>query len=169
MKPNRKHENECVCVYLCTLVRMHVWFRHIFICIIFLCILWKFVSGGSLGPVLFSVKGNQCEGWKPAVVRYTGTAAIQVIAGTWIWMYLFKHTHTHIQSYEWMDWRFLDTYKQRLSQNSKSLLLSPAGQAILEKKYFFQAIEEFESNIQIKTTVVRYQNRSKCEHNLLWY
>ncbi|TMS02031.1 Zonadhesin [Larimichthys crocea] len=37
----------------------------------------------SLGPALFTVRGNQGQGWKPAEVRYLGTAAIQfVILGT---------------------------------------------------------------------------------------
>ncbi|KAL7374402.1 hypothetical protein ABVT39_000053 [Epinephelus coioides] len=41
-------------------------------------------TGGSLGPVLFTVKGNQGQGWKPAEVRYLGNAAIQfVIVGTY--------------------------------------------------------------------------------------
>ncbi|KAM7377718.1 hypothetical protein PAMA_014158 [Pampus argenteus] len=40
-------------------------------------------TGGSLGPALFTVTGNQGQGWKPANVRYLGTAAIQfVIVGT---------------------------------------------------------------------------------------
>ncbi|XP_070814330.1 zonadhesin, like [Chaetodon trifascialis] len=41
-------------------------------------------TGGSLGPALFSVMGSQGESWKPAMVRYEGTAAIQfVIVGTY--------------------------------------------------------------------------------------
>lgn len=43
--------------------------------------------GGNLGPAIFSVKGNQCEAWKPAVVRYTGTAAIQVNADNCLKIY----------------------------------------------------------------------------------
>ncbi|XP_051285542.1 zonadhesin, like isoform X2 [Dicentrarchus labrax] len=40
-------------------------------------------TGGSLGPALFTVRGNQGQGWKPAEVRYLGNAAIQfVIVGT---------------------------------------------------------------------------------------
>ncbi|XP_035490491.2 zonadhesin, like isoform X3 [Scophthalmus maximus] len=40
-------------------------------------------AGGSLGPALFTVRGNQGQGWKPAEVRYLGTAAIQfAIVGT---------------------------------------------------------------------------------------
>ncbi|CAJ1086482.1 LOW QUALITY PROTEIN: zonadhesin%2C like [Xyrichtys novacula] len=40
-------------------------------------------TGGSLGPALWSVKGNQGEGWKPAEVRYVGSSAIKfVIMGT---------------------------------------------------------------------------------------
>ncbi|XP_028419520.1 zonadhesin, like [Perca flavescens] len=39
--------------------------------------------GGSLGPALFTVRGNQGQGWKPAEAQYLGTAAIQfVIVGT---------------------------------------------------------------------------------------
>ncbi|XP_032400298.1 zonadhesin, like [Etheostoma spectabile] len=39
--------------------------------------------GGSLGPALFTVRGNQGPGWKPAEAQYLGTAAIQfVIVGT---------------------------------------------------------------------------------------
>ncbi|XP_060951875.1 zonadhesin, like [Limanda limanda] len=38
---------------------------------------------GHLGPSLFTRTGNQGQGWKPAEVRYLGTAAIQfVIVGT---------------------------------------------------------------------------------------
>ncbi|XP_067436173.1 zonadhesin, like isoform X2 [Thunnus thynnus] len=41
-------------------------------------------TGGSLGPALFTVRGNQGQGWKPAAARYLGTAAIQfVIVGTY--------------------------------------------------------------------------------------
>ncbi|KAK2852095.1 hypothetical protein Q5P01_008371 [Channa striata] len=41
-------------------------------------------EGGNVGPTLFSVKGNQGQGWKPATVRYLGTAAVQfVIVGTY--------------------------------------------------------------------------------------
>ncbi|XP_044040733.1 zonadhesin, like isoform X2 [Siniperca chuatsi] len=41
-------------------------------------------TGGSLGPALFIVRGNQAQGWKPAEVRYLGTAVIQfVIVGTY--------------------------------------------------------------------------------------
>ncbi|KAM8746516.1 zonadhesin, like [Acanthopagrus schlegelii] len=40
-------------------------------------------TGGSLGPALFTVRGNQGQGWKPAEIRYLGTAAVQfVIVGT---------------------------------------------------------------------------------------
>ncbi|TNN41391.1 Zonadhesin [Liparis tanakae] len=40
-------------------------------------------AGGSLGPALFTVRGNQGQGWKPAEVRYLGAAGIQfVIVGT---------------------------------------------------------------------------------------
>ncbi|XP_070785976.1 zonadhesin, like [Enoplosus armatus] len=40
-------------------------------------------TGGGLGPALFAVRGNQGQSWKPAEVRYLGTAAIQfVIVGT---------------------------------------------------------------------------------------
>ncbi|XP_073330761.1 zonadhesin, like [Pagrus major] len=40
-------------------------------------------TGGSLGPALFSVRGNQGQGWKPAEIRYLGTTAVQfVIVGT---------------------------------------------------------------------------------------
>ncbi|XP_051800201.1 zonadhesin, like [Acanthochromis polyacanthus] len=39
---------------------------------------------GSLGPALFSVRGNQGEGWKPAEVRYVGNDAVRfVIVGTY--------------------------------------------------------------------------------------
>ncbi|XP_034020906.1 zonadhesin-like [Thalassophryne amazonica] len=42
------------------------------------------LAGGSLGPALFTVKGNQGASWKPAEVRYQGTADIQfVIVGTY--------------------------------------------------------------------------------------
>ncbi|KAM8881606.1 zonadhesin, like [Synchiropus picturatus] len=41
-------------------------------------------TGGTLGPALRSIKGNQGQGWKPAVVRYRGTGQIQfVIVGTY--------------------------------------------------------------------------------------
>lgn len=79
-------QTECkrlnVCVYVC----VHACVRallceFVFVWFIFIYIYIKYVSGGSLGPILFSVKGNQCEGWKPAVVRYTGTASVQVNAG----------------------------------------------------------------------------------------
>ncbi|XP_067380543.1 zonadhesin, like isoform X2 [Channa argus] len=41
-------------------------------------------GGASVGPALLSVKGNQGQGWKPATVRYLGTAAVQfVIVGTY--------------------------------------------------------------------------------------
>lgn len=53
-----------------------------------------YVLGGSLGPALFSVKGNQGEAWKPAVVRYTGTAAIQVKAGNCICKFIERNTQT---------------------------------------------------------------------------
>ncbi|XP_035531480.1 zonadhesin-like, partial [Morone saxatilis] len=36
-------------------------------------------TGGSLGPALFTVRGNQGQGWKPAEVRYLGNAAIQFV------------------------------------------------------------------------------------------
>ncbi|XP_056299287.1 zonadhesin, like [Pseudoliparis swirei] len=40
-------------------------------------------TGGSLGPALFTVRGNRGQGWKPAEVRYLGAAGIQfVIVGT---------------------------------------------------------------------------------------
>ncbi|KAM3590633.1 uncharacterized protein V6R79_013313 [Siganus canaliculatus] len=40
--------------------------------------------GGSVEPALFTVKGNQGEGWKPAKVRYLGNTEIQfVIEGTY--------------------------------------------------------------------------------------
>ncbi|XP_070710573.1 zonadhesin, like [Pempheris klunzingeri] len=40
-------------------------------------------TGGSLGPALFTVRGNQGQGWKPAEVQYLGSSAIQfVIVGT---------------------------------------------------------------------------------------
>ncbi|XP_068569750.1 zonadhesin, like [Cebidichthys violaceus] len=40
-------------------------------------------TDGSLGPSLYTVKGNQGQGWKPAEVRYLGAASIQfVIVGT---------------------------------------------------------------------------------------
>ncbi|XP_037615491.1 zonadhesin, like [Sebastes umbrosus] len=40
-------------------------------------------TGGSLGPALFTVRGNQGQSWKPVEVRYLGSAAIQfVIVGT---------------------------------------------------------------------------------------
>ncbi|XP_071334202.1 zonadhesin, like isoform X3 [Trachinotus anak] len=40
-------------------------------------------TSGSLGPALFTVRGNQGQGWKRAVARYLGTAAVQfVIVGT---------------------------------------------------------------------------------------
>nr|XP_046237582.1 zonadhesin, like [Scatophagus argus] len=40
-------------------------------------------AGGSIGPALFTIRGNQGQGWKPAEVRYVGNAAIQfVIVGT---------------------------------------------------------------------------------------
>jgi len=31
-------------------------------------------SGGALGAPIFSLTGNQGQGWKPASVRYIGTA-----------------------------------------------------------------------------------------------
>ncbi|KAF7650362.1 hypothetical protein LDENG_00127240, partial [Lucifuga dentata] len=41
-------------------------------------------AGGSLGPALLSIRGNQGQAWKPAEVRYLGTASIQfVIVGTY--------------------------------------------------------------------------------------
>ncbi|XP_053199886.1 zonadhesin, like [Scomber japonicus] len=41
-------------------------------------------TGGTLGPALFTVKGDQGQAWKPAQVRYLGSAAIQfVIVGTY--------------------------------------------------------------------------------------
>uniref|UniRef100_UPI0037E8B019 zonadhesin, like n=1 Tax=Semicossyphus pulcher TaxID=241346 RepID=UPI0037E8B019 len=41
-------------------------------------------TGGSLGPALFTVKGNQGEGWRPAEVRYLGTTSVKfVIVGTY--------------------------------------------------------------------------------------
>ncbi|XP_019955619.2 zonadhesin, like [Paralichthys olivaceus] len=40
-------------------------------------------TSGSIGPTLFTLSGNQGQGWKPAEVRYLGSAAIQfVIVGT---------------------------------------------------------------------------------------
>ncbi|XP_065806899.1 zonadhesin, like isoform X2 [Labrus bergylta] len=40
-------------------------------------------EGGTIGPALFTVRGNQGQGWRPAVVRYIGTAAIKfAIVGT---------------------------------------------------------------------------------------
>ncbi|KAM9827439.1 zonadhesin-like [Neosynchiropus ocellatus] len=43
-----------------------------------------FLPGGTLGPALLSIKGNQGQEWKPAVVRYRGTGQIQfVIVGTY--------------------------------------------------------------------------------------
>ncbi|XP_068612287.1 zonadhesin, like [Brachionichthys hirsutus] len=40
--------------------------------------------GGSFGPALFTLTGSQGKGWKPAEVRYLGTAAVQfVIVGTY--------------------------------------------------------------------------------------
>ncbi|XP_055358421.1 zonadhesin, like [Betta splendens] len=39
--------------------------------------------GGNLGPILFQLKGNQGQSWKPATVQYLGTTAVQfVIVGT---------------------------------------------------------------------------------------
>ncbi|XP_054457047.1 zonadhesin, like [Anoplopoma fimbria] len=41
-------------------------------------------TGGSLGPALYTVRGNQGQGWKPAEVQYLGSADIQfVIVGTY--------------------------------------------------------------------------------------
>ncbi|XP_051569103.1 IgGFc-binding protein-like [Myxocyprinus asiaticus] len=41
-------------------------------------------AGGALGTPIFSLKGNQGQGWKPAMVRYTGTANVQfVIVGVY--------------------------------------------------------------------------------------
>ncbi|XP_051561427.1 zonadhesin, like [Myxocyprinus asiaticus] len=41
-------------------------------------------AGGALGAPIFSLTGNQGQGWKPAVVRYTGTADVQfVIVGVY--------------------------------------------------------------------------------------
>lgn len=34
-----------------------------------------FVLGGALGAPIFSLTGNQGQAWKPASVRYIGTAA----------------------------------------------------------------------------------------------
>ncbi|KAM6960357.1 LOW QUALITY PROTEIN: zonadhesin, like [Tautogolabrus adspersus] len=40
-------------------------------------------AGGTLGPALFTVRGNQGQGWRPAEVRYLGNAAIKfAIVGT---------------------------------------------------------------------------------------
>ncbi|XP_047450650.1 IgGFc-binding protein-like isoform X2 [Mugil cephalus] len=40
--------------------------------------------GGSLGPALFTVRGNQGQEWKPAKVQYLGTTPVQfVIEGTY--------------------------------------------------------------------------------------
>lgn len=33
-----------------------------------------FFLGGALGAPIFSLKGNQGQGWKPATVRYIGSA-----------------------------------------------------------------------------------------------
>lgn len=38
-----------------------------------------FIVGGPLGFPIFSLKGNQGQGWKPAMVRYIGTADMQVL------------------------------------------------------------------------------------------
>ncbi|XP_018526611.1 zonadhesin, like isoform X3 [Lates calcarifer] len=41
-------------------------------------------AGGSLGPSLFTLRGNKGQGWKSAEVRYIGTAAVKfVIVGTY--------------------------------------------------------------------------------------
>ncbi|KAK5876154.1 hypothetical protein CesoFtcFv8_027151 [Champsocephalus esox] len=41
-------------------------------------------SGGSLGPALFTVRGNQGQSWKAAEVRYLGSATIEfAIVGTY--------------------------------------------------------------------------------------
>ncbi|XP_037537371.1 zonadhesin, like [Nematolebias whitei] len=41
-------------------------------------------SGGSLGPTLFTVTGNQGQGWKPVEVRFVGTTETQfAIVGTY--------------------------------------------------------------------------------------
>ncbi|XP_016535008.1 zonadhesin-like [Poecilia formosa] len=37
------------------------------------------ITGGSLGNPLFTVKGNQGQGWKPAAVRLEGTGDIQFV------------------------------------------------------------------------------------------
>ena len=34
--------------------------------------------GGAVGDRLFSVRGNQGEGWRPAEARYIGTSAVEV-------------------------------------------------------------------------------------------
>ncbi|XP_030193878.1 zonadhesin, like isoform X2 [Gadus morhua] len=40
-------------------------------------------AGGAVGDRLFSVRGNQGEGWRPAEARYIGTSAVEfVIVGT---------------------------------------------------------------------------------------
>ncbi len=33
-----------------------------------------FFLGGALGAPIFSLKGNQGQGWKPAIIRYIGSA-----------------------------------------------------------------------------------------------
>ncbi|XP_028330841.1 zonadhesin-like isoform X5 [Gouania willdenowi] len=41
-------------------------------------------AGGTVGPALFTVRGNQGQSWKPAEVRYQGSTNIQfVIVGTY--------------------------------------------------------------------------------------
>lgn len=39
-----------------------------------------FVLGGVLGAPIFSLKGNQGQGWKPASVRYIGSAGTMQVS-----------------------------------------------------------------------------------------